>query len=133
MTLNELKDIYWLPNEIRADEKRLEELEAKIPPGSPDTSGMPRAAAPGSKVERLAIKHREALENLRQKRERLDKLEAFIYGIPDSLTRQIFVCKFVRRMSWKTTCRETGADSVESVKKVCYRYLERSQEDEGTA
>lgn len=134
MTLKELSQLYYLNREIAADQKRLDELNRMIgAPSSPPISDMPRAPhSVESKVERLAaeIIDLQAIIAARQIQcihERA-RLERWINEIPDSLTREIFKCRFVECMSWLQVARSVGGSNTEgSVKMICYRYLDAEE------
>ena len=135
MTLKELSQLYYLNREIAADQKRLDELNRVIgAPSSPPISDMPRAPhGVESKVERLAaeIVDLQAIIAARQIQcihERA-RLERWINEIPDSLTREIFKCRFVECMSWLQVARSVGGSNTEgSVKMICYRYLDGEEQ-----
>ena len=139
MTLKELSQLYYLNREIAADQKRLDELNLMIgAPSSPPISDMPRAPhGVESKVERLAaeIVDLQAIIAARQIQcihERA-RLERWISEIPDSLTREIFKCRFVECMSWLQVARNVGGGNTEgSVKMICYRYLDAEDRETGT-
>lgn len=136
MTLKELSQLYYLNREIAADQKRLDELNRMIgAPSSPPISDMPRAPhSVESKVERLAaeIIDLQAIIAARQIQcihERA-RLERWINEIPDSLTREIFKCRFVECMSWLQVARNVGGSNTEgSVKMICYRYLDAEERE----
>ena len=50
MTLKERSQLCYLQREIAMDERRLEELEAKLRPGGMKFSGMPQGAGAADKV-----------------------------------------------------------------------------------
>lgn len=135
MTLKELSQLYYLNREIAADQKRLDELNRMIgAPSPPPISDMPRAPhGVESKVERLAaeIVDLQAIIAARQIQcihERA-RLERWINEIPDSLTREIFKCRFVECMSWLQVARSVGGSNTEgSVKMICYRYLDGEEQ-----
>lgn len=139
MTLKELSQLYYLNREIAADQKRLDELNRMIgAPSSPPISDMPRAPhSVESKVERLAaeIVDLQAIIAARQIQcihERA-RLERWISEIPDSLTREIFKCRFVECMSWLQVARNVGGGNTEgSVKMICYRYLDAEDRETNT-
>lgn len=137
MTLKELSQLYYLNREIKADQKRLEELNGMIgAPSTPPISDMPRAPhGVDSKVERLAaeIVDLQAIIAARQIQcihERA-RLERWISDIPDSLTRLIFTYRFVDCLSWQKVAEAVGGGNTEgSVKMICYRYLDGEEERE---
>lgn len=135
MTLKELSQLYYLNREIAADQKRLDELNGMIgAPSTPPLSDMPRAPhGVESKVERLAaeIVDLQAIIAARQIQcihERA-RLERWISDIPDSLTREVFKCRFAECMSWLQVALRVGGNNTEgSVKMICYRYLREEEE-----
>ena len=51
------------------------------------------------------------------------RLERYIAEIPDSLTRQIFTLRFINGLPWAQVAYSIGGNTEDSVKKICYRYL----------
>ncbi len=135
MTLKELSQLYYLTREIEADEQRLAELsEAAGAPSSSNLTGMPRAPRRAdSKVERLTaeivdLKAIIAARQIQCIHERA-RLERWISGIPDSLTRQIFHYRFVECLTWLQVAVRVGGGNTEGgVKMICYRYLKQDGE-----
>ena len=135
MTVKELSQLYWLTREIEADQRRLEELEqAAGAPSSSHLTGMPHAPNRNdSKVERLAaeIVDLQAIIAARQIQcihERA-RLERWISTIPDSLTRQVFQYRFVDGLAWEQVAQRIGGgNTMEGVKKRCYRHLHGGSE-----
>ena len=139
MTLKELSQLYYLNREIEADQQRLEELSDLIGPSTAEYSDMPRGPfTPTSKVERLAaeiidLKAIIAARQIQCIHERA-RLERWISSIPDSLTRQIFLLRFVSGLSWLQVAMSIGGGNTEaSVKMTCYRYLKADKGDDQTA
>lgn len=139
MTIKELSQLYWLKKEIAKDQERLEELERlACSPGSPNYDGMPKAPGySGNKIERYVadiLDLRAIIDAKRQQciHEQLI-LERYIASIDDSLTRQIFEARFVDCRTWLGVALKVGGGNTEdSVKKICYRYLERTTAEENT-
>ena len=111
------------------DQKRLEELEWSAIPGSPTISDMPPGPHSNeSKVEKLAseivdLKAIIAAKQIQRIHER-QRLERYIAGVPDSLTRSIFQLRFSNGLPWSQVAASIGGgNTTESVKKRCYRYL----------
>ena len=130
MTLKELSQLYWLNREIKADQKRLDELEylAGSPSGS-KLDGMPHAPNRNeSRVERLAaeivdLKAIIAARQIQCIHERA-RLERWITGVKDSQTRQMFQYRFVDGLTWVDVAHKIGGgNTVDGIKKRCYRYL----------
>lgn len=131
MTLHELSQLYYLNREIANDRRRLAMLRDKAyAASSPNLSGMPSGSGSGDRVGKYAaeIAELEALIEIKLERCMCEqiKLERYIADIPDSLTRQIFTYRFIDKLSWTQVARRVGGDNTaDSVKKNCYRYLEK--------
>ena len=132
MTLHELSQCYWLEREVEALKEQIREIEASIAGvQSPIISDMPRGPKRSvSKTERSALALIELREELSETmsayvKERV-RLEEYIQGIPDSLTRLIFRKRFIEGLTWRGVADAVGGNNTEdSVRKVCGRYLER--------
>lgn len=136
MTLKELSQLYWLNREIENDQRRLEELEARAGfPSLPKLTGMPAAPHGGdSQVERMVAELVDlqaviAAKQIQCIHERA-RLERYISSIPDSLTRLVFQLRFVNGLSWEQVAESVGGNTVDSVKKICYRYLNSTNKAE---
>ena len=128
MTIKELSQLYYLNKEILQQRKRLGELEALSTNTTPQLSGMPHASGVSDKVAKCAeeITDLKALISLNIQKywyER-NRLERYISGIEDSLTRQVFTLRFVDGLTWVQVAHRIGGNTEGSVKATCYRYLE---------
>lgn len=64
-------------------------------------------------------------EILIQRAAELERLEQYIAGIPDSLTRRIFTYRFAEGKTWQQVAAKVGPpNTIDGIKKICYRYLE---------
>lgn len=111
MTLKELSVLHDLTQEIDMDRRRLLELETM----------------PGMEEE-----VREVREIIRQKQKKnmkeRAKLEKWIAGISDSMTRQIFTLRFVHDYSWlRVAMAVGGGNTEESVRSQARRYVKRAK------
>ena len=128
MTLKELSQLYYIKKEIEASKNRLAVLRAKMTGGNFLMNGMPKNTGTENKIERYIVEAIDLEEIIKTKiiqciYER-KKLEQYISGIYDSLTRQIFSLRFVDGMSWEQVALNIGGGiSEESVRKRVYRYL----------
>ena len=132
MTLRELSQLYYLNREIERDKRELERLKWKsVSPRVQRMTGMPH----GNGHENIMEMHIAAIADLegiiRAKMTQCiyerNRLERYIADIPDSLTRQIFALRFINGMSWVQVAMHVGGSNTEdSVKKTCYRYLEKT-------
>ncbi len=132
MTVRELSGLYWLNKEIEFDELRLQELESMIAsPKAQHLNGMPRSGGDGDMLSSMVaeIVDLKAIITAKQQQciyER-SRLERYINGIQDSLTRQIFTLRFINGLSWRQVADHIGGGNTEdSVKKTCYRYLKQT-------
>ncbi len=129
MTLRELSQLYWLKREIEADTARLRELEeSAYHAGAAALGGMPRGTGAGRGTEQRAVAIAGLRTGIEEKQARCiqerQRLEAYIAGIDDSLTRQIFTLRFIDGLTWEQVAVKIGGGNTpEGVKKRFYRYL----------
>lgn len=135
MTLRELSQLYWLTREIENERNRLRELESRaLGIGSSVGDGMPGGSEPGRRTEQYAAAiadcKRVIEENLIRREKERAKLERYIDGIDDSLTREIYRLRFIDGLSWaKVAAAIGGANTEDSVRMACYRRLKEHEED----
>lgn len=138
MTVKELSQLYWLNREIELDQERLAELEQKASSvSSPNLSGMPGSPnRSNNKIERYVADIVDLQMIIQAKQQQClherNRLERYISTIPDSLTRQIFTLRFINGLPWLQVALHIGGNNTaDSVKKTCYRYIDKSNmEDE---
>lgn len=71
-------------------------------------------------LERLISAKREEIQQQR------DKAVVYIYGIPDSLTRQIVYYRCVSLFSWRRVAYEVGGNNTEDgVRKIYSRFMDK--------
>ena len=132
MTLRELSQLYYLNREIERDKRELERLKwESVSPRAQRMTGMPHGSGYENIMEQkiAAIADLEGLicAKMTQCIYERNRLERYIADIPDSLTRQIFALRFINGMSWVQVAMHVGGSNTEdSVKKTCYRYLEKT-------
>lgn len=134
MTIKELSQLYHLNREIEMDKRRLDELELLASsPKAQNLDGMPHAPGYGDALARCVaeIVDLKAIISAKQQQciyER-NRLERYISGIPDSLTRQIFALRFINGLNWHQTAMHVGGGNTdESVRKRVYRYLQSTSD-----
>ena len=137
MTLKELSQLYYLNREIERDKQRLEDLKTRACSLSgPNLTGMPGGGSfSGSSIDRqiAEIVDLESIisAKIKQCLHERNRLERYIADIPDSLTRQIFTLRFINGLSWLQVAYHIGGYNTEdSVKKICYRFIDRENEKE---
>lgn len=131
MTLKELSQLYYLNREIEMDKRRLAELEVKALPGAQVITGMPHAQGVADKVGMYAAEIADLRGIIEAKHQQClyerSRLERYISGIDDSLTRQVFTYRFVNGLPWEQVAACVGGgNSAGSVRMMCYRYLDKS-------
>ncbi len=131
MTRSDLEQIYYLNRELKIWERELERLQGQSLVRSPVPNavrGSGVADKVGDRAERvIALEEEIAAKRAELQTVRNAALE-FIFAIPDSLTRQIIYYRCVELMGWRRVAAEVGGDnSEESVKKIYYRFFEKSK------
>lgn len=126
MTRKELYQLYYIKKDIAEKKKELSEKEAQIDSITVDLSGMPKGQGVHDNVSKLACEIAELKAVIEEQEARRDRITEFIYSIDDVRLRMIFELKFIRKFSWrKVAFRIGGGNTADSVKKACYRYLEK--------
>lgn len=136
-----------LVTEIQEDEEQLACLELKAAgSSSPNYDGMPKGTGHGNKIENAVARIWDLQETIKQKKALLsecketierkqmlclaerNKLESYIAEITDSLLRLIFTYRFIDGLTWYEVSSRLGVRTTEeSVKKMCYRYINRKK------
>ena len=138
MTIDDLYQLRDLEREIKRYDQRIDELRAQrtaisAPPFDREPSGRNDSPGRESKIERLTAEIIDLEELLRLNREKRivekQRLERFIAGVDDSMTRQVMELRFNELLPWNAVAaRMGGGSSVDALKKMLYRYLERHTE-----
>ena len=133
MTIKELSQLFYLNREIEMCQKQLADLEMRRGLIAVMIDGMPHAkGVTKSQVEELAaeivdlqaIIHAKQIECLHER----NRLERYIAGIPDALTRQVFEYRFANCLPWSQVAACIGGDNTaDSVRMTCRRYLQKTQ------
>lgn len=141
MTIHELNQLRYLDKEIQLLRERIAELRAEAERVTPsvttyinekkETCVLPKTGGAGLHRDKMAdmvaaiIEEERQLEELcERRRQEKARLMQFINDIPDSLTRQIFLLRFVDGKSWNAVAVKLGGGNTDnSVKKQVYRYL----------
>lgn len=132
MTLKELSKLYYLNKLIERDTMRIEELEARLGPGSMNLSGMPRNPSPKNMFEETEILLLEVQNRLRKEQEEYIRerivLEEYMRTVEDYQVRLILTYRFVDLMNWRQIAFRIGGNNTEdSVKQRAYRFIKDSQ------
>jgi hypothetical protein len=131
MTLKELSQLYYLNREIEMDQRRLRELEVKALPGAQVLTGMPHAPGVTDKVGQYAAEIADLKGIIEAKHQQClyerSRLERYISGIDDSLTRQIFTYRFVNGLPWvQVAACIGGGNTPDGCRMTVRRYLNRN-------
>ena len=127
MTKPELEQIYYLNRELKMWETELERVRCKSLVGSP-LPGNSHGSGVSDKVADRAERIIELENRIVAKRDEIQRLRdeavEYIYGIPDSLTRQIVYYRCVSLMNWRRVAYEVGGNNTEeSVRQVYSRFM----------
>lgn len=129
MIREELEQIYYLHRELRMWEEELERLRGRSLVQSPQLNAS-HGSDTSDKVGALAEKRVDLERLISAKREEIqqqrDKAVVYIYGIPDSLTRQIVYYRCVSLFSWRRVAYEVGGNNTEDgVRKIYSRFMDK--------
>ena len=131
MTLKELSQLYYLNREIENLKRQLEEIECYAEGTTQSFSGMPHGGGTSDKVGAGAVRLADLKSKISNRQiacwQEYCKLNDYISNIDDSFVRQIMSYRFVNGLSWQQVADCIGGgNTADSVKKVCYRHLEKS-------
>ena len=134
MTVRELSKLYYLNKLIERDTLRLSELENRLQPGAMNFNGMPRNPSPKNMMEEIIPLIIEIEERIRKEQEDYIRermvIEDYIRSVEDYQIRLILSYRFVDLLTWNQTARMVGGGNTEdSVKKMCYRFLKKSEKN----
>ena len=132
MTKEELKQIYYLNQEVKMWQRELERLQCKSLVKGQEITGMPFLTGTSDKVgdmvstmvdiERI-IQGKLAEIQLQRK-----KIIEYIDSIEDSLLRQIMFLRNVSCMNWNQVANELGGYNTEDgVRKIYERFLKKGE------
>ena len=126
MTKSELEQIYYLNRELKLWETELERVRCKSLVGSP-LPGNSHGSGVSDKVADRAERIIELENRIIAKRDEIQRLRdeavEYIYGIPDSLTRQIIYYRCVSLMSWRRVAYEVGGNNTPDGVRMIYNRL----------
>lgn len=130
ITKSDLSRIYYLAKELEMWKRRLEELEADIPPNSKPNDGMPHSNTNAIKTptEDKAIKLMELTERIREQIIKIEtaklEMEALILTLEDPILKQAIEYHCIKLMSWKDTAAHIGGNQTpEGVRQMYHRYF----------
>lgn len=132
---SELSRIYYMSKELYMWRRRLEELEADIPPNSKPNDGMPHSQtnSVSSPTESKAIKLMELSQKIREQITRIEiaklEMETMILTLDDPILRQAIEYHCIQLMSWKETAAKIGGNQTEdNVRQMYSRFIKSLEE-----
>lgn len=136
MTIEDLRELFYLDKLIDYENEQLDNLRAKLDLHSPTISDMPKASGAKDKigeiVPEIVDKTRQIEMDLRDLEERRKRLHEFIRVLPNIRIRIIMSLRFIDQLSWTDVAAKIGGRETEdTVKKACYRYLESKRQNLG--
>ena len=128
MTVKEMSQLYYLNREIEHLQHQLEELECLAEGTTQAITGMPHGSGTSDKVGRYAVRIADLRSMIDNRKARcwdeLNRLNAYIDSVEDSLTRQILTLRYVNGLSWQQVADSVGGGiSSDGVRKIQQRYL----------
>ena len=136
MTIEDLRELFYLDKLIDYENERLENLRAKLDLHSPAISDMPKASGAkdkiGEVVPEIVDKEREIRMEVQDLEERRKRLHDFIRVLPNVRIRIIMSLRFIDQLTWTDVAAKIGGRETEdTVKKAVYRYLESKKDNLG--
>ena len=127
MTLRELSQLYYLRREIEQEQQRAQRLREIATKITASTDGRPSGRTADKTAIAADIADSEALIQAKISEMVIvcKRLNAYIDGIEDSLTRQIFRARFVEGKSWREVAKVCKPNTAENCRQICHRYLKK--------
>lgn len=128
MTRGKLKRYQFLKELIKRTEEQIFDLEDRLQPHGMNMSGMPRSSTSKNSIDESITRLVDLKDRLAKYKKEKAEVESFIESVDNYQIRLILILRFVDAMEWKNVARAVGGNNTEdSVKKMCYRYLNKSQ------
>lgn len=128
MTLEEVKQVYYINEEIKRWEKELNKIRNKSYVKGQQLTGLPRASGAGDKTAERAMLEREYEELIKDAQYRAigarNHIMRYINTIDDSLMRQIIFYRHIALLPWSVVANEVGGDNTaDSVRMLHNRFF----------
>lgn len=130
MTRKELEQVYFLRNEVKMWQQKLDEYNADIALSPKTLDGMPYSKTNNvsSPTEEKAIRLANVNKIIDGKKTEIQliiaDIEEFITSIDDSVIRQIVNYRCCKLLSWKQIARKIGEGyTEEAVRQTYHRYV----------
>jgi hypothetical protein len=132
VTKEELKQIYYLNQEIKMWQKELERLQCKSLVKGQEVTGMPFVSGTSDKVGDMVTQIVDIELIIRGKLSEIQlqrkKIIEYINSIEDSLLRQVIFLRNVSCMNWNQVANELGS-SENCVKQMYSRHFRKDGEN----
>lgn len=130
MTRWKLSRLVSLKGLIRRTEDQITIIRDRLNPHGVNLSGMPRSSSPKNAVEENVAKLVDLQEKLKAYRQEAEEIEQFICSVDDYQIRLILQLRYVDAKEWNEVADYIGGSNTEnSVKKMCYRFLEKTEKE----
>lgn len=130
MTRRELKQVYYLNNELQMWQRRLADLQSDIALSPKVLDGMPfsKTNQTGDPTQAKAIKLMEVSKIIEGKISEIQvtiaDIDEYILSIEDSLIRQILEYRCCMLMKWDEVAQNIGSGyTAEAVRQMYHRFL----------
>lgn len=124
MTKLDLEQSFRLRQELRYQENELLRIKSRSLVQSPSFSGGVHSSVPSDKVAVRAYNIVDLEASIKQARNTLNEVRAFIRNTPDPKLRSILENKWWKNLSWEQTSIIVGS-SPESIRKRYYRFAKK--------
>ena len=122
MTKKELMQLYYLNREILRSTEELVDIKM-------ESRNLKNGELGKRREKMINRREEELLKKIRACTDLRNRASAFIESIDDSLTRQIFYCRFSRCMTWQQVAYEVGGRNTnDGVRKIAERYLKKLED-----
>ena len=130
MTRWKLSRLVSLKGLIRRTEDQITIIRDRLNPHGVNLSGMPRNSSPKNAVEENVAKLVDLQEKLKAYRREAEEIEQFIGSVDDYQIRLILQLRYVDAKEWNEVADFIGGNNTESsVKKMCYRFLKKTEKE----
>ena len=112
MTKKELSQLYYLKKEIKAQQKRIKELEAAATSCSSKMDGLPSGKGITDKIGNYAAQIADLKNlldlNFKKYFYELKRVSRYIQSIEDNQMRKILTLRYIKGLTWQNIAYEIG-------------------------
>lgn len=130
MTLEEIKQVYYINAEIKHLEKELDKIRNESYVKGQKLTGLPRSSGYGDKTAERAMLEREYEELIQDAKYRgmaeRNRIMKYISTIDDSLMRQIIFYRHISLLPWSVVaCEVGGSNTADGVRMMHDRFFRK--------